>query len=231
MCFPPRCVICDGVLSGKEQYLCAACTDLPKRIEKNFCFKCGKPVDGEKEYCDSCKKEEKTFLMGRAAFCYDRVMRRSVLRFKYHGRQEYGEYYAFVLYKMFGGWIERTGADALVPVPVHTERLKKRGYNQAAVVARELGSRCNIPVYEDLLLRVKNTLPQKELSQKERLDNLCKAFSINHSNRVLPDNLNCVIIVDDIYTTGSTIEACSKVLRSFGVNKVFFLCVCIGYGN
>jgi ComF family protein len=119
--------------------------------------------------------------------------------------------------------------DVLVPVPVHQNRLKKRGYNQAALLARELGRLTNIPVAEHLLIRKKDTLPQKELSERERKQNLQDAFALGERQEL---NLlqECVIIIDDIYTTGATLEECSRVLKQVGIQRIYFLCVCIGKG-
>jgi ComF family protein len=134
------------------------------------------------------------------------------------------------MFKQYGDWIGQLMPDALIPVPVHKERYRKRGFNQAELVAKELGKYCKIPVISDFLIRVKNTLPQKELSDRERSDNLRHAFSVRNESQELSKLIDCVIIIDDIYTTGSTIEACTRTLQEVGVKKVYFLCVCIGQG-
>ena len=114
----------------------------------------------------------------------------------------------------------------LLPVPVHKKRLQQRGYNQAELIAKELGVHAKIPVVTDWLCRQENTLPQKELSAQERFQNLQGAFAVKEAE--LYTNINCVIIIDDIYTTGSTIEACSQVMRKIGVQNIYFLCLCSG---
>ena len=116
--------------------------------------------------------------------------------------------------------------DMLLPVPVHKKRLQQRGYNQAELIAKELGVHAKIPVVTDWLCRQENTLPQKELSAQERFQNLQGAFAVKEAE--LYTNINCVIIIDDIYTTGSTIEACSQVMRKIGVQNIYFLCLCSG---
>lgn len=226
--YPRRCAVCDSVLGGKEMYVCKNCISLPVRIEGAYCLKCGKPVSGEKELCKECRETAFTFTAGRAAFVYDTYMRRSITNFKYHGRQEYARFYADTLYQMYGEEVKKTGADALIPVPIHRERRKKRGYNQALVLAEEFGRYVGIPVYGDFLVRTKKTAPQKELAGTERLRNLYEAFSINDVGWELSKKINCVIIMDDIYTTGSTMEACSRVLKDSGIERIYFLCVCTG---
>jgi len=121
--------------------------------------------------------------------------------------------------------------EGLVPVPIHKSKYRERGYNQAEVLAKGIGRELNIPVLSDLLIRNKKTLPQKQLSDKERLNNLREAFEYNSTYaeklRRQPDRL---MLVDDIYTTGSTIEACTNVLKQNGVSYVYFITLCIGKG-
>ena len=119
------------------------------------------------------------------------------------------------------------GAQALVPVPVHPERMKTRGFNQAEELARRLSDGLGLPVETGILSRNKNTAPQKDLNPAQRLKNLEEAFSAKRPRA----GLTSVILVDDIYTTGSTVEACSRVLKRAGVSRVYFLCICIGGGR
>ena len=217
--YPRRCVICDRILRMKEQEICRQCKGLPLLIGENFCMKCGKRVPEGQEYCEDCQSKKTTFLCGRSVFSYNRDLRRSIARFKYHGRQEYASYYGRMMYKVHKEWIQKIQPDMLLPVPVHKKRLQQRGYNQAELIAR-------IPVVTDWLCRQENTLPQKELSAQERFQNLQGAFAVKEAE--LYTNINCVIIIDDIYTTGSTIEACSQVMRKIGVQNIYFLCLCSG---
>lgn len=226
--FPKRCALCDGVLPAGEKYRCRKCTDAAIYIEGDYCMKCGKPVGEGEEFCADCTGRQTSYESGRALFLYDSLMQKSIARFKYHGRCEYAQFYGEELYKKFGAWIQQLSPDALIPVPIHKKRYRKRGYNQAELVAGELGKRCGVPVVSDYLLRQKNTLPQKELSDRERFYNLSDAFCVRSVTQELYKNLNCVIIVDDIFTTGNTIEACSKILRVQGIEKIFFLCISIG---
>lgn len=131
------------------------------------------------------------FNPGALFFCMTASMRDSISRFKYHGRQEYAAFYAHAMYQQFHEWIERIAPDALIPVPVHKERFRKRGYNRAELVAVELGRLCGVPVVSDYLLRIKNTLPQKELSDRERYSNLCRIFSTNCNTGVVQNVQMC----------------------------------------
>ncbi|MCD7825032.1 MAG: ComF family protein [Clostridiaceae bacterium] len=225
--FPRRCVFCDAVLSVSEEGRCSFCRPEPKKIEI-CCVKCGRPVAQEQAYCDVCRNKMWSYEGGRALWLYDRTMQKSIARFKYHGRQEYGKYYARELQQAFGNWIEQIRPDALIPVPIHRNRMRSRGYNQAEVLARELGKLTGVSVVSDLLLRSVDTTPQKELGSAERHKNLNRAFTISGKMQELCRNVKCVIIIDDIYTTGSTVEACARVLKQAGISRVYFLCMCTG---
>jgi ComF family protein len=153
-------------------------------------------------------------------------MKMSIYRFKYQGRSEYAKFYATDIYEKLGDEIGKLGADSVIPIPIHPSRLRERGYNQAEEVAKELSKLSGIPFYANIIQRTRKTLPQKGLNPTERQNNLKKAFNI--SSDVV--KLNKTILVDDIYTTGSTIDAVAAVLRSHGVKEVYFITLCIGEG-
>ena len=123
-----------------------------------------------------------------------------------------------------GDCIRSWHAQALIPIPLYPKKERRRGYNQAALLAKALGTELGIPVYESLVKRIRNTTPLKQLNPEERLNNLKKAF-------ILMENgvkLNRVIIIDDIYTTGSTIDAVAHTLLGQGIQEVYFVTLAIG---
>ncbi len=157
---------------------------------------------------------------------YNEISARSMAQIKYQNRREYLDYYSEEMVRRLGHRISRMKAQFLVPVPVHPARKRQRGYNQAEELAVRLGKLTGIPVCTQALVRIKKTAPQKELTAGERLKNLEKAFAVR--KEFLPPGTDGVILVDDIYTTGSTAEACSRVLKSAGAGRVYILSVCIG---
>lgn len=192
-------------------------------------MKCGKPLENNiLQYCDVCRENKYNYIQGRAAFVYDKSMRKSIAAFKYNGRKEYGRFYADELVKKYGSWINQVKAEALIPVPIHKERYRKRGFNQAKVIADYIGREIDIPVIDDFLIRKRNTEALKELSALQRKDCLKDAFFVTEASKKLYRHLRCVILVDDIYTTGSTIDECAKTLKQSGVSQVYFICACIG---
>lgn len=116
--------------------------------------------------------------------------------------------------------------EEIIPVPLHRSRQRKRGYNQAQILAEEIGKKLEIPVKKDVVKRIQKTRPQKELGSRERIQNLKGAFGVSRS--WIPKK--CVLVIDDIYTTGNTIHRVAEVLKKAGVQKVYFLTISIGQG-
>lgn len=190
-------------------------------------MRCSKPLEGyTEEFCPDCKRQSFSYDQGFAAFLYQGKMQESLMRFKYGGRQEYGKFYAQALSVCSESLVKRWQVEVLIPVPVHPQRLRMRGYNQAEVLAQELSSLWQIPVDAKSLARMKKTKAQKELDPTERRKNLKDAFVLTRTV-----GWKSVLIIDDIYTTGSTVHTLGKLLKEHGVKKVYFLTVCIGKGN
>ncbi len=187
-------------------------------------FRCGRTVREEGEaYCPDCRDREKSFVTGFPLCDYDDLMQRAVTRIKYGNRREYIRPFAALMAERYGRELRELGADCIVPVPVHPSRLKTRGFNQAELLARELAPHLGIPVRPDFLSRTRKTEAQKELTPDERVRNLSSAFTAD----LMGETADTVILADDIYTTGSTVEACSRVLRAAGVSRVYYISICI----
>lgn len=230
--FPRRCPICSEIAKPRGELICKECRPKLYPISEPKCLKCGKPIeDNEKEFCFDCERKRHHYSKGFGLWIYKGDIKKSVADFKNHNKREYATFYAEELILKYGDEIRKIKPDALVPVPIHRHKKTKRGYNQADVLARELGKNLEIPVLSDLLIRDKYTIPQKNLNDKERLKNLEKAFSLSWKvRRKFPKDLKKIVLVDDIYTTGSTIEACTNVLLQNEIKEVYFICVCMGKG-
>ena len=173
-----------------------------------------------------CRGREHMFDRARTLYEYGTAAP-SLYRFKYKGRQEYADFYGEEMGKYLGEFIRRVSPDVLVPVPLHRKKLKSRGYNQAACLARALGKSLNLPVDEKLVKRIRNTAPMKRLNPTERQNNLKKAFNIGRNDVKLYDR---IILVDDIYTTGTTLDEISALLKSYGVSEVYCVTLACGAG-
>ena len=186
-------------------------------------MKCGKEIfDEEEEYCSDCKKSERSFVRGFPLLNYKPPVSDAVARIKYGGREEYIDFYAGMIYERFGDAFNAIEPQGLIPVPISEKRMKKRGYNQAGLLAQALSKRMGIPVISDVVVRIIDTKPQKELGDTERLKNLQDAFQVTRPVS------GCFLIVDDIYTTGSTIEIVTRKLHAAGAGDIYYTSICIG---
>lgn len=230
--YPRRCPICGDIALPRGNLACPSCKELLKVIKEPKCKKCGKQVEfEEQEFCFDCEKRQHQYSYGMSLWVYDATMRRSISDFKYRGRKEYADFYIEEFVKYYANEILTISPDILLPIPIHRSKLIHRGYNQAEVLSSGISERLGIPTIPDLLLRDKKTLPQKQLNDKERFKNLQEAFSFNSKAMdKFEKPINKVLIIDDIYTTGSTIEACARILISNDIKEVYFASLCIGKG-
>ena len=233
--FPQRCPVCDKALpfgprskaplgTQPDPFFHEACLSRLVFIQDPYCLRCGRPLSDEgAEYCPACRKRTWTFKQNLPLLLYNDAARFSISHFKYHGRQEFALPYARLFMERHGEELGALHAEALIPVPIHKSRLRKRGYNQAALLAYELEKLSGIPCREDILIRSKHTGAQKELNRKERLSNMQNAFRL----KTKPEGIQTVILVDDIFTTGSTLESCSRVLKKAGIRQIYTITLSI----
>ena len=222
--YPARCPVCHGVIRGQGE-VCTVCRKRLPYLKEPKCKKCGKEIGkDEQEYCSDCQRFQHSFDRGASVFAYDPVMRRSISMFKYHNRREYASFYAGEMYRNCEHLIRYYAPEVILPVPIHQYKKRQRGFNQAELVARELGKMLNLPVDTNYLMRVEKTTPQKELTRQQRKVNLCQAFAIREKRKYYER----VLLVDDIYTTGATIDAISEILRENQTKIIFFLTICVG---
>ncbi len=232
--YPARCPVCDGVIGAvkmsagrikRRPLIHRQCRDKIRFIQGARCLKCSKPlaIDHESEYCSDCMSSRHFFTRGFSVFSY-RSISGSIYRFKYMGRREYVRFYAAATERLLGEKLRSLGVEAIVPVPMFRDKEMIRGYNQAAVYAQAVSAKLGIPVYPDLIRRVRNTVPMKELDAAGRRNNLKKAFNVTQNDV----KFKCILVIDDIYTTGSTIDEIAHELLMAGVKKVYFLTLSIG---
>lgn len=222
--YPQTCCFCGKVCKDN---ICKECAKKITYIQEPICKKCGKPIRyEEKEYCGDCIGKELYYEQGRSVWLHTGKVRWSIYQFKYHNRRIYGKFYAEELFRLYGSLIEKWKIDVIIPVPLHRKRQRKRGYNQAEIVAKHLGKLTGICVDAKAVVRAYNTKPQKELSHRERKKNLKHAFRVaKHWEKE-----KNVLLIDDIYTTGNTIDSVARVLKENGAQKVWFLTISIGQG-
>lgn len=223
MLYPRRCPVCHDIAVPGGSRICNVCREKLKPITGPRCFRCSKPLKREEqEYCKDCRKT-RLFDQGIGIFPYGSVLQESLFQLKYGKRQEYGSFYGQIAAVYSREIIRHWGVEIIIPIPLHRKRMEKRGYNQAELIAEALGKTLCIPVDSRLMKRKVNTRPQKELDYRERKQNMKNAFFLKGENRY-----RRILLVDDIYTTGSTIEAAAELLKRNGAENVFFLTIAMG---
>jgi ComF family protein len=200
---PPACAACGSA----GALLCAACLRAARPASDPACrFLAADPAIAIGQ----------DLSLALAAFAFDGPIRRALARLKYEGASRLAGPLATAATQSLRVLLEMTGSVPLIPVPVHRERLRARGYNQTDLIARALGSAVGLPVV-DLLERVRPTTKQHRLDRAARLANLRAAFAVREVTGPHPS----VIVVDDIVTTTATLEACASVLRAAGVRDIY----------
>ena len=230
--FPTRCPVCDDILEPEyvgREFIHRRCERKLFPVGQKVCMHCGRPVEPEVEYCFDCGKKNlsRSFRQGKALFLYRGSIQQTMYRFKYANKREYGVFFGKRACDIYGDWVKNKGICAIVPVPMYRPKQRKRGYNQAECFAKALSRELGIPMAADLIRRCKDTAPQKELNDVERQKNLQDAFLCLENARNFPK----ILVVDDIYTTGSTADAVARQLLEAGVKEVYFLSICIGGGS
>ncbi len=223
--FPLRCPVCDKIVTPFGEKICLECMPALKLLTPPWCMQCGKKLYREEEYCEDCRRIRHHFIRGRALYEYGSAAP-SIYRMKYGKRQEYADYFGEEIERWLGDFIRQVKPDALIPIPLHKKRLRRRGYNQAELLARAVSAYSGVPVCTKMLVRIKNTTPLKSQNPLERQNNLKRAFNIKQNDV----KLKTIIIVDDIYTTGSTIDEAAAALQAAGVQNVYFITVACGAG-
>lgn len=224
--YPNRCPVCNRILH--DTLICPECLKKLHYAAEPRCFRYGKPIsDARQEYCSDCAGKKHEFKQGRALFLYEGPIRGILYRYKYGNRRDYTEFMASEAARCHGDWVRRLAVDAVMPIPLSQKRLRTRGYNQADLFGARFSELCGLPYQNKMLVRVRNTIPQKELSVQERKNNLKNAFKM--SKNVV--NLRRILLIDDIYTTGSTIDAAALALKQTGIEEVYYLCISIGRGQ
>lgn len=209
--FPERCEGCGQTGS----LFCSACQQQIDFLLPPLCPLCGYPSRNNL-LCYRCQKSARTVDGVRSVAFFEGPLRETVHAFKYRGLHCLTKPLAKLMVVCWHR--EPLPADVIVPVPLHRRRLRERGYNQAALLARALGAEIGLPVREDWLIRTRVTAPQVKLNVSERKQNVADAFQCRIPDLVIGRQ---VLLVDDVCTTGATLDACGLALRQAGAKSVW----------
>ena len=233
--YPPRCPLCAGVLPplprlrrecSWQELVCISCAKELPWIREPVCKKCGRPLEDdreEEEYCAQCARTERPYVEGRGVFSYRGALRRSVLQMKYYNRREWLTFFAAAMTPHAVDAAVRRGVRTIVPVPCSRKKKRQRGYDQSVLLAKQLSDRSGIRMCADSLIRTRDTRALSGLGMRERRENLEGAFTVLHAERLEEP----VLLTDDIFTTGSTLEECCAALGRAGIREIYFLVLCI----
>ena len=217
-----KCIACDRELSHENRYcLCDECLKSLPRSASHVCQKCGESLDSMADYCMSCKDHiERYFTLARAPLLYDGIVIKLIHDLKYHNKQFVGEYLSRMIVDEF---IKHNfDVDVVVPIPLNPNREKQRGYNQALLISVSFEKELGLPIDTVNFVRTVDTPTQTQLSKEERKHNLEHAFKV--INKTFFKNKK-VLLIDDVYTTGATMEEASKALIDGGAKEVYCLSV------
>jgi ComF family protein len=211
--FPPRCILCGAFMDHHSPpSFCTHCFSQIHFIQSPQCTCCGLPFldrEGEDHLCGECIISEQFFSKVRSVGKYDSILLEAIHLFKYRGKLSLGKALGRLMTEHEYRDFTIRNYSLIIPVPLHTKKLKERGFNQSLILARELSIHFSIPLDFSLLKRTIHREPQTMLKKKERLVNVKGAFEIKSAEKIKGEK---ILLVDDVYTTGSTVKECSRML-------------------
>lgn len=224
--FPPRCVICGKLLPfGQSKMLCANCADQIPFLQGQRCHMCGREIQQDM-LCHRCRTAHFAFSAGAAAFSYA-TMRHAIADLKYQGCRKdaegLGTLMTTFLQNNHTDWIDWT--DYMTAVPLHPAKKKRRGFNQVEELCREMEKQTGLSFVPDLLVRRVDTTQQSSLSKQERRENLYNVFAVAENKEAVQGKH--ILLIDDIFTTGTTLQECSRTLLRAGAKEVRVYCLSV----
>lgn len=230
--YPRVCPVCGKILrkaaKDNNPYICGKCYEKLNIPEGNRCLKCSRPLqDDSKAFCDPCNSHVYNYDSGFALMLHDDISKKILYDIKYANKRDNADMLAYETAERLKDILKFWEPDIMVPIPLHKKRYFTRGFNQAELLAAKLSEQLRnhgveIPVDSKLLKRVKNTSAQKILGEQERSANIRNAFEID-AEYAASQKYETVLLVDDIYTSGSTVSEAAGELKSAGIKKVYFL--------
>ena len=216
-----KCITCGKEINYNGFDFCEDCIEDLPQINGKICLRCGEPLNSMANYCLNCKNSKHYFKRNLSAFTYDKPVSDHIMNLKYNNKRYLGEIFTGFLVQKY---IELgISAELIIPVPLHPNRLKERGFNQAEIIANPLAQKLNIPISIDALTRIKDT-PKQSLSKshEDRLLNIKDAFEVNDKSKIKGKT---ILLIDDVYTTGSTLSECANALLKAKAKEVYCLTV------
>ena len=225
--YPPRCPICrDFLHQGNDQHafgFCKTCFEGFTEITSPVCPTCGRPfvtTEGEDHHCEECLRTRPFYDIARAPYLYDGPLMSAIHAFKYSGKSHLAHPLGVLLSSFSKPWLEAMTDLLVMPVPLHPKRLRERGFNQSLLLARHVASGLAFELDFLSLRRVRYTKPQTGLKSDERRKNVQGAFKVVDRSAV---KKRSIVLVDDVATTGNTLNDCARALKRAGAPEVYGL--------
>ena len=219
--YPETCQLCEAErATAKDGFVGAQCWAQVRFIRPPFCERCGLPYPGDLTTafeCTNCRELELHFSAARSAVVAKTVVLEAIHRFKYQRALWFENFLADIFLREATPVLRGQGWDIIVPVPLHSLKEREREFNQAEILARHLSAATHIPLNTKLLRRVSSTMTQTRLTKQQRAANVRGAFATRSGVKL---NGERVVLVDDVFTTGATTNACAQALRSAGAGEV-----------
>ena len=214
---PPHCSLCKAPLEEHERVVCEGCWSKIQVITGPYCAACGSPSDVPASTCNHCENRTLRFDRARILSPFDETIQGLIHQLKYRGKRSIGQRLGIMLGALLASDGDSGDLDMIVPVPLHPSRKKERGYNQIALVAYAMEARLGIRVRTDLMTRTRRTATQTKLNAEERAKNVAGAFQVTCPESVRGQE---ILLVDDVLTTGATVNACTQALLDAGAKRV-----------
>lgn len=222
------CFCCGSIIDKSRVYgLCDSCITRFRWVGEKTCRKCGKPLNKNirREFCDDCISGLHIFDRGFTCAGYGLYERQFIAEFKKRGKSYMAEAIGRILHDRIV--ITNIRFDVIIPIPIHKGKLKTRGYDQAVLMVLALSGSTGIKADIKAVKRVKKTKANKKLGAEQRAENMKNAFAVTETGKRRLKGKD-ILIVDDIYTTGATVDACAKTLKEAGAGKVYVLTLAAG---
>ncbi len=222
--YPRKCMFCGEKLNNKVEYYCKSCYNKLPFTEENRCLVCGREMFTNQNVCLSCQIHKRNFDENISVFLYIDEMASALKRYKFTGKMYYHKPFSEFIYDEIR---ERLcNIDYIVYPPINRITFYKRGYNQCELIARELCRKTGVPYLKNAIIKVRQYKKQSLVKGKDRYKNVRGAFKINSKyNDIL--NKKRVLLIDDVLTTGATLDECSRMLKKQGVHSVICATLCI----
>jgi len=213
---PPSCAVCNALLDDPKQVVCPVCFEGFERLAQPICASCGQPCP-ESEFCPECKSSDPVCSI-RSAFAFGGSLAEAVVKLKFESRCQLAPFFARLIFESSLPGYDLTKIDLVIPVPLHSAKLKERGFNQSALIAGQIAGLLRVPFDYLHLARSRPTESQSKMKTRfEREQNVKGAFSTTKKH---PLAAKRICLIDDVVTTGSTLRACAETLTKAGAESV-----------